>query len=210
MQPEVQLLLHTERGVEGTTFVAALTRVAPVGTPRPDKRELDAQVEMRSFYCNKFMRGLAGFGGDGFCLCEENKVGDGAALNVLLCSSAFLLALGLSPDAAPGRPPRPRRSRACGPADGRPPRPPSRRRRRRSRRHRHPRFAAAAEKIAAAAGAAAANPATARGAVRRAFEAAIGQQPLQHASERGGPTASTWRCCCRRRPSGNRGRFTGA
>ena len=55
---------------------------------------------MRSFYCNKFMRGLAGFGGDGFCLCEENKVGDGAALNVLLCSSAFLLALGLSPDAA--------------------------------------------------------------------------------------------------------------
>ena len=99
VQPEVQLLLHTERGVEGTTFVAALTRVAPVGTPRLDKRELDAQVEMRSFYCNKFM-GLAGFGGDGFCLCEENKVGDGAALNVLLCSSAFLLALGLSPDAA--------------------------------------------------------------------------------------------------------------
>ena len=207
VQPEVQLLLHTERGVEGTTFVAALTRVAPVGTPRPDKRELDAQVEMRSFYCNKFMRGLAGFGGDGFCLCEENKVGDGAALNVLLCSSAFLLALGLSPDAALKadllalldalEPAGPQTAVSLAPAVvaaagadraatatlG---------------------FAAAAEKIAAvdaaaagptaAAAAAAANPAlapvaaaaaaasAARGAVRRAFEAAIRtEQPLQHA-----------------------------
>ena len=91
--------------------VRCILHVAPIGAPRPDEAQLNAQATMQRFYARKYLRQLAAFGADGFALCKACVDGaPGRSRNGPSwprhqhATSGHRGLLGLRPSAGSGRP----------------------------------------------------------------------------------------------------------